>query len=98
MKIYELLLLLSPELGEEERQKILDMINTVIEREGGTVTEWDHWGLKTLAYPVQKFTRGYYVRIQFNAPGTLVKELERNIRIAEGIFKFVTVKLADKVA
>ena len=97
MRKYENLLLLSPELGTEPRTALLESLKAVIEREGGKMTAEDHWGMRDLAYPVQKQMRGYYVRLEFVAPAPLVAELERNIRIADGIFKFVTVKLADTV-
>ena len=97
MRKFETLLLLSPELTAEARTALLDGLKAVIEREGGKVLAEDHWGMRDLAYPVQKQMRGYYVRLEFAAPATLVGELERNIRISDGIFKFVTVKLADAV-
>ena len=98
MRKFETLLLLSPELSAENREGILNALVTVIEREGGVMTEVDHWGMGDLAYPVHKLMRGYYVRLVYDAPAALVAELERNIRITDGIFKFVTVKLADEAA
>ena len=91
---YETLVLLSPELAEDNRKEILDNLTGIVEREGGKMVETDDWGMRQLAYPVQKQTRGHYVRLVFEAPGALVAELERNIRITDGIFKFMTVKLA----
>ncbi|MEF2230566.1 MAG: 30S ribosomal protein S6 [Pseudodesulfovibrio sp.] len=91
---YETLVLLSPELAEDNRKEILGNLVDIVEREGGKMVETDDWGIRQLAYPVQKQTRGYYVRLVFEAPGALVAELERNIRITDGIFKFMTVKLA----
>ena len=91
---YETLVLLSPELAEEDRKGILDNLVGIVEREGGAMVETDDWGMRQLAYPVQKQSRGYYVRMVYDAPGPLVAELERNIRITDGIFKFMTVKLA----
>ena len=91
---YETLVLLSPELAEEDRKGILDTLTTIVDRDGGKMVETDDWGMRQLAYPVEKQTRGYYVRLVFEAPGALVAELERNIRITDGIFKFMTVKLA----
>ena len=85
MRKMETLLLLSPELSVEEREK-------------GAVLAVDHWGMRDLAYPVRKQMRGYYVRLEYAAPSTLVAELERIIRITDGIFKFITVRLADEVA
>lgn len=91
---YETLVLLSPELAEEDRKTILDNLTSIVDREGGKLVETDDWGMRQLAYPIEKQTRGYYVRLVFEAPGALVAELERNIRITDGIFKFMTVKLA----
>ena len=98
MRKFETLLLLSPELPGEGRESLLSTLVGIIEREGGSMVEMDHWGMRDLAYPVNKLMRGYYVRLEYNGPAPLVAELERNIRITDGIFKFVTVKLADEVA
>ncbi|MBA4356168.1 MAG: 30S ribosomal protein S6 [Humidesulfovibrio sp.] len=95
---YETLLLMSPELAEENRKEILANLSGIIERDGGAITLVDDWGIKTLAYPVRKLTRGHYVRLEYAAPGALVAELERNVRITDGIFKFVTVRLGDAPA
>ena len=95
MRKFETLLLLSPELTAEAREALLAALTGVIEREQGAIVQVDHWGMKELAYPVRKQMRGYYVRFEYNAPPTLVAEFERNIRISDGIFKFVTVRLAD---
>ena len=97
MRKMETLLLLSPELSVEERETILKTLDDVIAREGGAMLLVDQWGMRDLAYPVRKHMRGYYVRLEYAAPSKLVAELERIIRITEGIFKFLTVKLADSV-
>lgn len=96
MRKFETLLLLSPELPAEGRESLLSTLVGIIEREGGSLVEADHWGMRDLAYPVNKLMRGYYVRLEYNGPAPLVAELERNIRITDGIFKFVTVKLSDE--
>lgn len=97
MRQFETMLLLSPELSGDMRETVLTAMVGIIEREGGKMVETDHWGMRDLAYPIKKMTRGYYVRLVYNAPGKLVAELERNIRITEGIFRFVTVKLEEEV-
>ena len=97
MRKFETLLLLSPELTVEARDAVITSLLAVIEREGGKLLANDPWGMRDLAYPVQKQMRGFYVRLEYAAPGALIAELERNIRIADGIFKFTTVKLADHV-
>ena len=79
----------------DECQEIVGNLSAVIEREGGTVVKVDDWGVKDTAYPVRKFTRGRYIRMEMDLPGRAVAELERNVRITEGIFKFITVRLAE---
>ncbi len=98
MRKYETLLLLSPELAAENRETVISGLTAIIEREQGKMILVDAWGMRDLAYPVQKHMRGYYVRLEFGAPSACIAELERNIRITDGIYKFVTVKLADEVA
>jgi small subunit ribosomal protein S6 len=93
---YETLLLFSPELAAENLQELLTSFGNIIAAQGGDSVTVDDWGVKELAYPVKKQVRGHYVRLEYNLPAQAVAELERNIRIAEGIFKFVTVKLDDK--
>ena len=97
MRRFETLLLLSPELSAEQRETLLAGFVGVVEREQGKMAGMDHWGMRDLAYPVQKHMRGYYVRMEYLAPAALVAELERIIRIAEGVYKFVTVKLEEAV-
>ena len=98
MRKFETLLLLSPELSADNREGIINALTAIIEREKGVMVEVDNWGMRDLAYPVRKLMRGYYVRLVYNAPAELIAELERIVRITDGIFKFVTVKLADEVA
>lgn len=96
MRKFETLLLLSPELSVENREGIIGAMSGVIEKNGGSMIEIDSWGMRDLAYPVRKLMRGFYVRLVYNAPAGLIAELERNIRITDGIFKFLTVKLDDE--
>jgi len=93
---YETLLLLSPELGSEGSKEVLDTLAGIIDRDGGQILKNDDWGIKELAYPVKKQTRGHYVRLEYSLPPDKVSELERNIRNADGIYKFLTVKLEQK--
>ena len=96
MRKFETLLLLSPELAGEAREALLGTFTGVVTREQGSVLAVDHWGMRDLAYPVRKQMRGYYVRLEYLAPGETVAELERIIRISDGVFKFITVKLAEE--
>ncbi len=98
MRKMETLLLLSPELSVEQRETILSTVDGVVAREGGKMLAVDQWGMRDLAYPVRKQMRGYYIRLEYAAPSKLVAELERVLRITDGVFKFLTVRLADAAA
>ncbi|MBQ3893440.1 MAG: 30S ribosomal protein S6 [Desulfovibrio sp.] len=98
MRKMETLLLLSPELSVEQRETILSTVDGVVAREGGKMLAVDQWGMRDLAYPVRKQMRGYYVRLEYAAPSQLVAELERVLRITDGVFKFLTIRLADAAA
>lgn len=95
MRQFETLLLFSPEISADNREGLLKTITGIIEREGGKIVKVDQWGMRDLAYPVRKQMRGYYVLLTFDAPPATVAELERNLRIMEGVFKFLTVRLDE---
>jgi small subunit ribosomal protein S6 len=95
MRHYETLMLFSPELPGERRQEIVAAMSAIVKGDGGSIVAEDDWGMKTLAYPVHKQSRGHYVRLEFAASGAVVAEMERNLRITEGVYKFLSVKLAD---
>jgi small subunit ribosomal protein S6 len=96
MRQFETLLLLTPEMSGEQRKELLDNLTGLIEREGGKLGAIDEWGIRELAYAVHKQTRGYYVRLEYIAPNQLIAELERIIRMNDGIWKFITVKLDEQ--
>lgn len=83
------------ELSADARDGILNDLKAIVEREKGTMEDIDQWGMRDLAYPVHKVMRGFYVRLVYAGPSELVAELERNIRIKDGIFKYMTVRLAE---
>lgn len=96
MRKYETLVLFSPELAIDSLKVAVDNFTGIIAREGGSVLDVDDWGMRELAYPVRKQMRGHYIRFEYVGKGDLVAELERNVRITDGVFKFVSVKLADE--
>jgi small subunit ribosomal protein S6 len=90
------LILFSPDLNVEERQNILEEVSKVVRGETGEDPLLDDWGMRQLAYPVRKYTRGHYVRVDFASNGGIIPEIERKLRIYEGVLKFLTVKLSEE--
>lgn len=92
MTCYETLFVIKPTLTEEEITAEIAKIKSVLTKEGAEVLATDDMGMRKLAYPVEKNNRGYYTVLLFKAEGTVINELERNLRIGEEVLKFLTVK------
>lgn len=97
MRRYETITIMDPDLSEDGRTPVLERIQDVITKEGGTLVEIDHWGNRKLAYEIRKKTRGYYARIDYCGNGAVVDEMERFFKIDDRVIKYMTV-LLDKEA
>src|ERR1700691_4486922 len=97
MRVYEELFILKPDTVEEEVDGFVEQIQHVITNGKGTVDKADKWGVRKLAYRVQKYNEGLYVLIQFSAPSELVKEVERRMRVTDTVIKFITVRIDEKL-
>lgn len=95
MRDYELIVIVSPEVPEEELPSHIDKISEFITNKGGSVTEVERWGKRKLAYPINHFREANYVLTRFKLePGTTA-ELEANIRISEKILRHLLVRLGE---
>ena len=97
MRRYETIVIVDPDLGEEERGTVFDKIRELIPQTGGLLVEFDEWGGRKMAYEIKKKQRGYYVCINYCGGGDLVSEMERQFRIDDHVMKYMTV-LLDKEA
>jgi len=95
MRVYEELFIMKPELPEEEIDVFLEQLKGNIAAAGGTVDKVEKWGKRRLAYKVDKFKDGSYVLLQFSAGAEAVKEVERRLRVAENVIKFLTVRVDE---
>jgi len=89
---YESIYIINPEVEEQGIKELVEKFNTLIETEGGKVSETQEWGLKRLAYPIQKKEQGYYVLVNFEAKPESIVELERVYKITDSVMKFITVR------
>ena len=97
MHKYELAVVLSAKLEDDDRTAALDKVKALIERFGGQITNVDDWGKKKLAYEIQKMTEGYYYFVQFDAEATAPAEIESRIRIMDNVIRYLIVR-ADEEA
>jgi small subunit ribosomal protein S6 len=96
-RIYEELFIIRPDATDEEINPIIEQLKGVITNSGGTVDKEERWGVRKLAYRVQKRNEGYYVLLQFTSDPQTVKEIERRLRVNDAILKFLTVRIDDKL-
>ncbi len=97
MRHYETTYVLRPNLGEDQFTEIIERTNAIITGDGGTVIEVDRWGMRKLAYEIKKEVQGYYVYVNYAAPGKTVDEIERIFRIDDRLLRYLTIKLADSI-
>jgi len=93
---YETLFVVKPTLTEEEIKAQIDNVKSILEKNGAEIAGTYDWGMRKLAYEIEKNSRGYYYVIYYKAPSTLIKELERNFRYNEEIIRFLNVKYENK--
>ena len=92
MTCYETLFVVKATLTDEETAAQITKIKDVLAKEGAELVATDDMGMRKLAYPVQKNDRGYYTVLFYKGEGTVINELERNLKINEDVIKFLTVK------
>ena len=97
MRVYEELFIVRPDAPVEEIDQLIEQLTTLIASQGGNVDKADKWGVRKLAYRVQKRSEGFYVLLQFVAKPETVMELERRLRVTDQVLKFLTVRIDEKM-
>jgi small subunit ribosomal protein S6 len=94
VRTYETVFILDPDLTEDDTEKAINRIQTVIEGQKGRIVLLDNWGKRKLAYRIKKKVKGNYVLIVYYGEPKSVAVLERNLKIMEEVLKFLTINLA----
>jgi small subunit ribosomal protein S6 len=97
MRIYEELFIVRPNATDEEIDPLVEQLRGIVTNAGGALDKIDKWGVRKLAYRVQKQGEGYYVLLQFSAGPDAVKEIERRLRVSDLVLKFITVRIDEKL-
>jgi small subunit ribosomal protein S6 len=97
MRIYEELFIVRPDAPEEEIDQFIEQLTTFIASQGGNVDKTEKWGVRRLAYRVQKRNEGFYTLLQFTAQPETVRELERRLRVSDTVMKYLTVRIDEKL-
>lgn len=97
MQQYETVVILTPLLSEDVAKETIAKFKSILTENGAEIIHEDNWGLKKLAYPIEKKTTGFYHLTEFKAPGELINKLEIEYKRDERIMRFLTISL-DKHA
>ncbi|MEY2412489.1 MAG: small subunit ribosomal protein [Acidobacteriaceae bacterium] len=95
-RTYELMFIVRPDMVEEEQDKLISTLSTVVTSSSGTVKSVEKMGKRRLAYVVRRFHDGLYILLTVEGSGGLIAELERRLRVTEPVIKFLTVRIDEE--
>ena len=96
-RVYEILFIVDPNLGEEAVDTLTEQVQGFVEKDGGKIEKVEKWGKKRLAYEVRGHHEGYYVLIVTESTGPLVKEVERKMKVTDGVIRYLTVRVDEEL-
>jgi small subunit ribosomal protein S6 len=96
-RTYEILFIADPNLGEPEVDALAAQVQGFVEKDGGKLQKVEKWGKKRLAYDVRRHREGYYVLLVVDGTGAMVKEVERRIKVTDGIIRYLTVRVDEEL-
>lgn len=95
MRRYETIVIVRPGAGEADITTVADKVTGTVENFGGSIVKNDRWGIRKLAYTINKETQGSYLFFEYAGQPDGVKEMERQLRIDDRVLKFMTIKTQD---
>lgn len=95
LRDYELVMIISPEVPEDDVPGTIDKVSEFITSRGGDVTAVDHWGRRKLAYPINRFREGHYVLSHIKIEPETTSELEASLKISEDILRHLLIRVGD---
>ncbi len=94
-RTYEILFIADPNLGEPEVDALTTTVSGFVEKEGGKIAKVEKWGKKRLAYLIGRHREGSYVLLTAEGSGSIIKEVERRIRVTDGVIRYITVRVDE---
>ena len=87
--------IINPTLEDAAKDVVVEKVQEIINADG-TVANVDVWGMRKLAYPIQKKNEGYYVVVEFDASADLPKELDRRLKISDDVMRHIIINREAK--
>ena len=91
--LYDLLLLLSIDAPDEQKARVLSLVESTIAQAGGSIERNDNWGRRPMAYQIRHQPEAEYHLLQFRAPGSMIEELSHTLRITDGVVRVRIIKV-----
>jgi small subunit ribosomal protein S6 len=95
-RTYEIMFIVRPDVEDADLDKLIEGFSANITSGGGEVKSVEKMGRRRLAYTVRKFNDGFYVLLTVAAPGSIIGEIERRLRVSEPVIKFITVRMDEE--
>lgn len=95
-RTYELMFIVRPDMAEEDQDKLISTLESVVTSSGGQMKNVEKMGKRRLAYLVRRFHDGVYILLTLEGSGGLIHELERRLRVSEPVIKFLTVRIDEQ--
>ena len=92
---YETTFIVNPDISQEKSQELTDQLVSKVEKAGGRIVKREYWGVRLLAYPIEKRKRGHYVLLVTDGEAAAIQALETAIQLEERILRFLTVRLSE---
>ena len=96
-RTYEILFIADPNLSEPDVDTLTAQVQTFVEKEAGKVDKVEKWGKKRLAYELGRHREGYYVLLSVLGGAAMVKEVERRIKVQDGIIRYISVRVDEEL-
>ncbi|MCI0475480.1 MAG: 30S ribosomal protein S6 [Anaerolineales bacterium] len=92
---YELMYIVRPTLDEQTLATVTEKVDKYIAAAGGEILKREDWGKRRLAFPIAKFTEGFYSVLQIKLAAPAVRELERNLKLSEDVLRFLVTRVEE---
>ena len=92
MALYEHVLIARQDISAQQAEALNDQLKAMLEEQGGKVAKIEYWGLRNLAYRINKNRKGHYSLLAIDAPAPVVKEMERQLSLNEDVLRFLTTR------
>ncbi|MHA6323539.1 30S ribosomal protein S6 [Roseivivax sp. CAU 1753] len=93
MPLYEHVFISRQDLSNTQAEGLVEHFSTILADNGGTLVESEYWGVKTMAYKINKNRKGHYAYLRTDAPATAVQEMERLMRLHDDVMRVMTIKV-----